>query len=84
MSAQKEALEFARGVRGQYILSQALWKAVRVLKKVPTDRREHSNISDMEYLLEQVFPMYTVVHEMEDMLTEAYKDEPKKKNKRNR
>jgi hypothetical protein len=51
---------------------------------VPTDRREHSNISDMEYLLEQVFPMYAVVHEMEDMLTEAYKDEPKKKNKRNR
>ena len=55
---QKEAIEFAGSWRGQYIISQALHIAIGTLKHVEKGLREESNISDMKYLEEYVFPMY--------------------------
>ena len=60
MNNQK-AIEFAGSIRGQYILSQALCLAIEKLKEVPENRREVSNISDMELLLDNLFPMFKAV-----------------------
>ena len=42
-------------MRGFYIISQALQKAIDVMKQVPEIHREQSNIEDMEILREQIF-----------------------------
>lgn len=57
----KIALELLRSKRGEYIISQALYKAIEVMKKEPKERREESNIQDMEILLEELFPMYLAI-----------------------
>ena len=58
----QQATEFAASIRGQYIISQALWHAIVKLNEVqPAHMREESNISDMEFLLDEVFPMYKAV-----------------------
>jgi len=57
-SVRKEAIEFMGGMRGQFILSQALYIAVQELEKVPLPNREASNISDMKYLLDNLFTIY--------------------------
>ena len=55
-----ECAEFANSLRGQYIISQALAIAIKQLKSVPEKRREASNIADLEYLLDGVFPLFKV------------------------
>jgi len=58
--------------RGQYIVSQALSKAIDVMKKVePAVRREQSNIEDMEILHEEIFPIYQ--KEIMEMTPEQFK-----------
>lgn len=42
-------------LRGNYILSQALFHAIRALESVPEPLRERSNIEEMEMLREEVF-----------------------------
>ena len=61
----KKAIEFASSVRGQYIISQALCLAIEKMKdeKIPMNMRESSNISDMEYLRDEIFPIYKAVLE---------------------
>ena len=57
------AYNFTRSARGQFIISQALHIAVEELKKVkPKAMQEQSNIIDMEYLVEHLYPLYRVVH----------------------
>ena len=57
------ALEFAKSIRGQYIISQALVIASSVLEKYEVEeditRAEPSNRKDMEYLL-RAFPLYRI------------------------
>ena len=54
-----EALDFMASHRGQYIISQALNKAIEVMEAVePEVRRETSNIADMKYLRDKLFNMY--------------------------
>tara|TARA_Y100000593_G_scaffold91728_1_gene181379 strand:- start:813 stop:1067 length:255 start_codon:yes stop_codon:yes gene_type:complete len=57
------ALEFAKSVRGQYIISQALVIASSVLEKYEVEeditKAEPSNRKDMEYLL-RAFPLYRI------------------------
>jgi hypothetical protein len=54
-----QARDFASSVRGQYIISQALCVAIDEMKKVePAHMRENSNIADMEYLRDELFPIY--------------------------
>jgi len=55
---QREAVKFTSSFRGQYIISQALYKAVQVMKEVPEPHTERSNIADMEYLLENLFTIF--------------------------
>ena len=58
MNDKEKAIEFASSIRGQYIISQALWHAIVKLNEVPEPMKEESNISDMEFLLDNLFPMY--------------------------
>lgn len=74
--SQKEKEEIGAdlfsSVRGQYIISQALSKAIDVMKKVePPIMREQSNIGDMEILHETVFPIYQ--KEIMEMTPEQFK-----------
>jgi len=55
--AKKEfAMKLYNSYRGQYIIGQALARAIKVMKQAPQEIREQSNIEDMEVLL-QLFPM---------------------------
>jgi len=51
------AAAFARSLRGQYIIGQALSVAIKTMKKVPHPHTEVSNIEDMEFLLEHLYPI---------------------------
>ncbi len=63
-----KAIEFAESLRGNYILGQALFYAIKELEKVPSPYREVSNISDMKYIRDELynFPdeLYTVPSEV--------------------
>ena len=67
------ATEFASSVRGQYIISQALCLAIEKLKdeKIPMNMRESSNISDMEYLRDELFPIFKVVQDAKNANNET-------------
>jgi hypothetical protein len=52
---------FVNSNRGQYILAQALVIAIKELDKIPGAMKEVSNISDMQYLLDNYFDMYQQV-----------------------
>jgi hypothetical protein len=60
-----KAREFAQGIRGQFIISQALCLAIEKLKEVDGAMREVSNISDMEYLRDNLFPLYHAVQQID-------------------
>jgi len=49
--------------RDHYIISQALYVAIDTLSRVPMPHRENSNIDDMQFLLETLFPIYPAVVE---------------------
>ena len=63
---QVEAEEFLGSMRGQYIVSQALCIAVKEMSKVKEPHTEHSNIADMNYLLETLFPICRLIEGVED------------------
>ena len=55
-NAQGKALEFLFSMRGRYIVSQALYHALKVLGDVqPEVMQEKSNMDDMRYLRETLF-----------------------------
>lgn len=56
---------FINSNRGHFILAQALVIAIKELNKVPGAMKEVSNISDMQYLLDNYFDMYQQVLSME-------------------
>ncbi len=63
---QRKAVEFASSLRGQYILSQALCLAIEKMNEVePKHMKEESNIADMEYLLDELFPIYKAVQTLD-------------------
>ena len=48
--------------RGQYIISQALYKAIEGMEKVePPVMRELSNIEDMKLIMKGLFPMFMAI-----------------------
>ena len=51
------ATHLARSLRGQYIIGQALAVAIQTMSKVPYPYREVSNIEDMQFLLENLYPL---------------------------
>ena len=55
-NAQDKALEFLFSMRGRYIVSQALYHALKVLGDVqPEVMQEKSNMDDMRYLRDMLF-----------------------------
>tara|TARA_R110002051_G_scaffold108051_3_gene180911 strand:+ start:1268 stop:1534 length:267 start_codon:yes stop_codon:yes gene_type:complete len=63
---QKDAIQFSASFRGQYIISQALYHAVKVMREVPAPHTELSNISDMEFLLTHLFSIYPELEAQSD------------------
>jgi len=47
--------EFLSSMRGQYIIAQALHYGIEALQQVPKPYQESSNLSDMEYLRDNLF-----------------------------
>ena len=64
-SERLQAIEFVQSHRGQYILSQALVVAIDTMGKVEPPHTEVSNIADMQFILDNLFPMYAAIHTME-------------------
>lgn len=54
----KAGVEFLSSPRGLYIVGQALYVAIEQLDKVKGVKRETSNINDMRFLMDTVFPLY--------------------------
>ena len=52
---------FINSNRGHFILAQALVVAIKELDKVPGAMKEVSNISDMQFLLDNYFDVYQQV-----------------------
>ncbi len=61
MTEKEKAINFCNSIRGKYIISQALCLAVKEINSRPQHAQEPSNVADMEYLIEQLFPLYRVV-----------------------
>jgi hypothetical protein len=59
MTINEMARQFSNSLRGRYIIGQALHIAIGELKKVPLPHREESNIADMEFLMNELFPIYS-------------------------
>ena len=58
MSNLKETMEFAQSPRGKFIQAQALYYGIKKLSEVEGVLREVSNICDMKYLLDVLYPGY--------------------------
>lgn len=69
--ARKEFLEAEKllgSMRGHYIISQALWKAIQIMRT--EEYPETSNIKDMEFLRKNIFFIYD---ELPDILGDPWK-----------
>ena len=59
--SKEQKIQVARklfaSMRGQYIIGQALYIAIKELDKVPGAMKEVSNIEDMKLLMYNLFPM---------------------------
>jgi len=66
-----KAIRFSNGPRGQYIIGQALWYAIEAMEKVPDKQKEPSNIADMKYLMENVYPTFNAIQELKKMKEEV-------------
>ena len=55
------AFNFMVSTRGQFIMAQALNLAIKELEKVAGPMREVSNIEDMKYLRDSVFPAFSSI-----------------------
>ena len=61
MQMVKETQEFADSPRGKFIQAQALYYGMKKLSEIEGVMREVSNISDMRYLLDVLYPGYEQV-----------------------
>ena len=65
-TSKDEAIEFFLSTRGQYIMAQALYYAVKALESVePAIMRENSNIEDMKFLQENLFSFPAILFDVE-------------------
>ena len=58
MDNVKETIEFSQSPRGRFIQAQALYYGIKKLSEVEGVMREVSNICDMKYLLDVLYPGY--------------------------
>ena len=61
MDNVKETIEFSQSPRGRFIQAQALYYGILKLSEVEGVMREVSNICDMKYLLDVLYPGYETV-----------------------
>ena len=61
---EEYALKLLQSHRGEYLISQALFRAIEIMKKNPPKKRETSNIEDME-TLSVLFPLFFMLTKME-------------------
>lgn len=61
IGTQKEAATFLSSTRGSFVVGQALYMAIQELESNPEESRSISDIADMRYLMEALFPMYAEV-----------------------
>ncbi len=61
MSEKEKALLLFKSHRGQYLIGQALWYAIRELEKVKGVRKEVNNIEDMKLLMDNLFDMFQTI-----------------------
>lgn len=54
----QKALKFANGLRGQYVIAQALHHAIKLMGHVPSPHTERSDMADMEYLREKLYNIF--------------------------
>jgi len=71
----KTATHFLNTVRGQYIVGQALAVAIKQLSQVPEHRKEKSNIRDMIFLLDNIFPMGKIFFINTEELSQGKQDD---------
>ena len=70
MDKKEKAAALFNSWRGQYIISQALYKAIEGMEKVePPVMRELSNIEDMKLIMEQLFPMFMAIAKAEEAVS---------------
>ena len=72
LKKENQILRFANGLRGQYIISQALYYGIKSLKEVEPPFQEQSNISDMEFL-QGIYPMFTPPEDVAKAIAELEK-----------
>lgn len=60
-SKQKEAAIFLSSMRGSFVVGEALYIAIQELESNPDESGSISDIADMRYLMESLFPMYAEV-----------------------
>ena len=68
MTEEKRAVAFVNSMRGKYIIGQALHIAIGELEKVEPPHREQSNIDDMIYLRDNLFPTFSQVEKVSSHL----------------
>ena len=61
MDNVKETIEFSQSPRGKFIMAQALYYGMKKLAEVEGVMREVSNICDMKYLLDVLYPGFETI-----------------------
>jgi hypothetical protein len=59
---RERALRFYGSERGRYITSQAFYRAIQAMEQ--DEYPEQSNIEDMKYLMENLFPIFPAIAEV--------------------
>jgi hypothetical protein len=67
----ENATRFLNTVRGKYIVGQALAVAIKQLSSVPEPHKEKSNIRDMIFLLDNVFPLGKIFFKTKEQNTQT-------------
>jgi len=58
------AAELVSSARGRFIMAQALYVASSAMSDAPAQKRETSNIEDMQMILESLFPEFDALFRM--------------------
>lgn len=79
LTDREKAINLLQSMRGQYIISQALCLAIKTINSRPRELQEPSNVLDMEFLVQNLFPIYRAVESAEEKFyqqkTDTLKDE---------
>ncbi len=76
---QEQAQEMRDNWRGQYIIGQALFLAIKEIESRPPHKQEPSNVADMRFLMNNLYPLYAatnVAWEAEALRKLEENDEP--------